>query len=206
MQGPRTGHPGHPGFWDDRYSRDDTPWDLGGPAPPLVRYLDQHPLAAGRTAVLGAGAGHDAIALARRGHAVTAFDFSAEALARLGRNVAAAGVSVEGRLEDILDLPPIHDGAFSLVVEHTCFCAIDPGRRRDYVRSIARLLPAGGHLLGLFYAHGREGGPPFRTSRAEVEELFGRNFTPRHIETPADSAPSRRGEEFLALFQRLPGA
>ncbi|MEL6712741.1 MAG: hypothetical protein AAFP86_03160, partial [Planctomycetota bacterium] len=58
--------------WADRYRAGDTPWDIGGPHPELSIRLQDGRLAPpepgeSRALVPGAGRGHDAIALARRG-------------------------------------------------------------------------------------------------------------------------------------------
>jgi hypothetical protein len=50
--------------------------------------------------------------------------------------------------------------------EHTCFCAIDPDRRGDYVRRVTTLLKPGGHLLAIFFLDpdNDEDGPPYGCS------------------------------------------
>ena len=65
---------------------------------------------------------------------------------------------------------------YDLIAEHTCFCAIDPLRRDEYVDQVAAALVPGGALVGLFYAHGRPGGPPFTVDADELRARFGRRF------------------------------
>ena len=68
--------------------------------------------------------------------------------------------------------------------EHTCFCAIEPARRAEYVRAVAGALRPGGKLLAIFYLRpwsGGEppppgGGPPFGTSPRELDQLFAGSF------------------------------
>jgi SAM-dependent methyltransferase len=188
-----------PSFWEERYEFDDTGWDLGEAAPPLIRSLAG--LSPSRALAVGCGKGHEVLALARRGFAATGVDFAPSAV-EAGR-AAARALGIDARFEqaDVLTLPGSL-GTFPLWVEHTCFCAIYPARRPDYVAAAARTLEPGGLLLGLFYAHGRAGGPPFTTDRAELERLFAPDFELASLEVAPDSHPRRRGEELLAHFRR----
>ena len=52
----------------------------------------------------------------------------------------------------------------------------------------------GGVLLGLFYNHGRQGGPPFDTTEADVKSRFSSFDFERFVRAP-DSFPGRSGEE-----------
>lgn len=61
---------------------------------------------------------------------------------------------------DIFDLVPDLAGQFDYVIEHTCFCAIDPSLRSAYAQLAAELLAPGGELLAVFFTHSRGGGPP----------------------------------------------
>lgn len=165
--------------WAARYSSGDTPWDLGGPHPELsVRLQDGRlapPRPGARAFVPGAGAGHDALALARRGWAVTAVDL-VEALApRVGPDLERKG----GRfvVGDAIDFEGA--GAFDLVWDHTFFCAIPPDRRADWGRQVESLLVPGGVYSALVFPVGKpaaEGGPPFGMEEAHVLEALGPLF------------------------------
>ena len=87
--------------------------------------------------------------------------------------------------------------------EYTCFCAIDPARREEYVRLVHAILKPGGRLLGCFYPL-REGtdGPPFPVSVAEIEAVLSPWFGIVEAGPPADSAERRRGLEWLVLARR----
>ena len=192
-----------PEFWNSRYAQGQMGWDLGQPAPPLARWLRQSSLPVPqRVAVVGCGAGHEALLFARAGHEVTGFDFAPRAVARAQQLAAEARVAATFLEGDLFTLPARYPAAFDLVVEHTCFCAIDPARREAYVQAVEALLAPGGRLVGLFFTHGRPGGPPFGSSRTEVEQLFGDHFVLDASEVPADSVPSRAGQELLALFRK----
>jgi hypothetical protein len=90
------------------------------------------------------------------------------------------------------------------VWEYTCFCAIDPGRRAEYVDVQHAILKPGGTLLGCFYPL-REGtdGPPFPVARAEIEALLAPLFRIVESAAPAASVERRRGLEWLIRATRV---
>ncbi len=190
-------------FWEQRYQQGATGWDLGEVAPPLAKLLGS-PLAPplGKTAVLGCGRGHDALAFAARGYDVVGFDFAPSAIAAAIAHAERAGVGARFCLRDVFTLTAEFPQAFDVAVEHTCFCAIDPARREEYIAQIAGILRPQGWLVGLFWAHGRPGGPPFGCTRAELESLLAPYFEVRQMDLAENSVPGRRGEEYLAIAQR----
>ena len=233
------------GFWDGLYAEGQDGWDLGGPAPPLVDWLDgggrfepvpggrpstsselficggpemapalpqprtsvSGPGALARVAVPGAGRGHDARLLARRGYRVTAFDFSEAAVAEAHRLAVAEAVELTVERRDIFTLPRDHAGAFDGVWEYTCFCAIDPDRRDEYARVLHAILRPGGLLLACFFPL-RDGtdGPPFPVSRGDIERALAGRFAVLEAGPPPRSAERRRGLEWLVRARREPAA
>ena len=154
-----------PEFWTDLYSRGGDGWDLRQPSPPLVEFLDHTPLAPGRVAVPGCGRGHDARHLARRGHAVVGFDFSPGAVAEARALARADGVAAEFVERDLFRLGLDYERAFDGVWEYTCFCAIEPRRRAEYVRAMGAILRPGGWLLACFFPMRRRAAVPGRRAR-----------------------------------------
>jgi SAM-dependent methyltransferase len=192
-----------PDKWDANYEQGTDGWDLGRPTPVFQRLLRSGRLSPGRMIVLGAGRGHDAREFARRGFQVTAVDFSSEAVREMHR-LASPEAPVEILQHDIFTLPDALNHSFDYVLEYTCFCAIDPGRRAEYADLVNRLLKPGGMYIDLaFPLDGRKGGPPFAVSAAEVLDLFrGRGFQLLSREKPVDSISARRNAEELLLFQK----
>jgi SAM-dependent methyltransferase len=96
---------------------------------------------------------------------------------------------------------------FDWVFEHTCFCAIQPDRREDYVRRVGELLKPGGHLLAIFFLNPEHdesdaGGPPFGCGLDELDALFSPRFQlVAQIENLA-TFPGREGREVLRLLRR----
>lgn len=187
-----------PAYWNELYLKGDTRWDKGAPSPPIVRMLREGVVPMGcHLAVVGAGFGYEAIEAARQGYRVTAIDYASEAVKRIAANARTAGVQLEVREEDVFAMK----GPFDAVLEHTCFCAIDVERRAEYVAAVARALAPGGTLLGVFYAHGKQGGPPFDVGEAEIRAMFEPRFRIERLLRAPDSIPNRAGKELEAVLR-----
>ncbi len=190
-------------FWEDAYARGGDGWELGRPAPPLVDFLDTTPPPLGRVAVPGCGRGHDARLLATRGYEAIGFDFAPAALAAARALAARDRVDVTFEDRDVFALGHQLPNAFDGVWEYTCFCAIDPARRAEYVQSLARTLRAGGWLLACFFPlRAVNAGPPFVVSEAEVRRLFAPTFTIERAFAPLRSARGRQGREWMVLARK----
>lgn len=190
------------GYWNELYVKGDTNWDKGVCSPPIARLLREGVAPKGaRLAVIGAGRGHEAIEAARLGYRVSSIDFAEEAARGVAAGAEAAKVSVEVLQEDLFLLPKRRPAHYDGIVEQTCFCAIAIERRAEYVEAVHALLKPGGVLFGLFYAHGREGGPPYDTNEEEVRRLFSARFEIVRLEIAKDSMENRAGKELEAVFK-----
>lgn len=195
-----------PRFWEDLYDRGGDGWELGEPAPPLVSFLEATPLPAGRVAVPGCGRGHDVRFLVRRGYDAVGFDFAPAALAAARALASREGLPARFERRDVFSLAVDHAAAFDGVWEHTCFCALDPGRRPEYVRVLEGILKSGGWLLACFYPmSGIGGGPPFPVSEDEVRGLLAPAFRIEHAALPVRSSRGRRGQEWVVLARKRDG-
>jgi SAM-dependent methyltransferase len=196
----------HPEFWSALYAEGRDGWELGRAAPPLEVYL-RSPAAppAGRAIVPGCGRGHEALLLAALGHDVVGVDVAPAALAAAAASAAAAGLAGARFLcADFFALAadPARAGGFDLLLEHTFFCAIDPSRRGEYAAAAAALLRRGATLLGLYWAHGRPGGPPWSASIEEVRDLLAPHFDLRSSSLAVGSISTRAGTEWLVTATR----
>jgi phosphoglycolate phosphatase-like HAD superfamily hydrolase/SAM-dependent methyltransferase len=191
----------HPIDWDTLYQTGDTRWDKGEPAPGLVDFLSLHPEVAGqRVLVPGCGRGNDVRAWAESGCDVVGLDVSPraieEAASRLG-----ADPRIRLLVADFLSKPE-NFGQFDWVFEHTLWCAIPPSKRKEYVESVAAVLPSGGRYLSLNYLQpADEAGPPFGVTVAELRSWFSGRF-----ELLGDWLPrsfvGRAGRERMFLWRR----
>lgn len=185
-------------YWNHRYAEGSDRWDLGRPPPVLERVISTHQTRR-RVAVPGAGHGHDALAWARAGHRVVAFDFAPLAVASLRRRAEEHGLDVDVREADVLALPVELRGHFDLVWEQTCLCALAPEQRRPYLQAMAQLLGPGGHMIALLWGHGNEGGPPWDMSPVVVEQLVTGIFTIERREPVRESVREREPEWLWVL-------
>lgn len=189
--------------WDQKYRSGETPWEKGAAHPALVDFLKRQPLR-GRVLVPGCGHGHDARALAASADAVVGVDIAESAIA-----AAESYPEVGGErylVGDLFNLPAPLRGSFDWVFEHTCFCAIDPARRPDYVEAVAESLRPGGSLLAIFFMNPDmdpgESGPPFGTSDEELEGLFSERFELIAEWEPAATFDGREGRERFRLLRK----
>lgn len=180
-----------PTDWEVRYLAKDTPWDKGEASPGLVDWLAAHPAAPrGTVLVPGCGLGHDVRVLGAAGFTALGLDIAPSAVERA--KLAGVPERVEFRLGDFLaDEPPEQ---VDWIWEHTCFCAIQPDRRDDYVRAVLRWLKPGGHYLAVNYFIPDKEGPPFGVDRDEIWARFSPHFELLEEWTPR-SYPNRTGLE-----------
>lgn len=187
--------------WNARYLEGDTPWEKGEAAPPLREIsarLGKVIWGLGPVLVPGCGFGHDARWIAEQGAEVVGLDVSELALAEARERTLGGSPSFE--LGDFFEAQA---GRFLSVFEHTCFCAIDPSERENYVAAVSQWLPADGHLVAIFFLNpGSETGPPFGTSLEELDELFGENFDLVDEWEPQVSYPGREGREWIRILKR----
>lgn len=190
-------------FWENRYEAENTPWDLAGPSPHFVDLLGQKPdfLKPGKMAVLGSGRGHDAACFAQAGFEVTGFDYAPGAIKLASKLYGKLARFERADIFDLADPASLYTENFDYVLEHTCFCAILPEQRLDYVRAVSNLLKPGGYLIGIFWEHRDTDGPPFSTTKADLEAAFAQAFESisRLDRTPVSG---RGGVERLVILRR----
>lgn len=199
--------------WDDLYREGHTPWDKGEASPPLAEWLGTHPGAMrGRILVPGCGTGHDVRLIAAEAEATApvGLDLSPRAIARAATFPRAAGESY--LVGDLFTLPAEHREVYDWIWEHTCFCAIDPDRRKEYADAVHAALKPDGRLLGVFYLdpydddHPPGGGPPHGCSHQELESLFIQSglFTLEESYVPNLAYSGREGLERVLHLKKRP--
>jgi SAM-dependent methyltransferase len=199
----RSEHAGAAVDWQSRYLAGDTPWDKDAPHPALLDFLKKTPLT-GRVLVPGCGSGHDVRAIASAGAAeVVGFDIAPAALQ--AARAFPKGGGEEYVLGDFLAGDAKCLGPFDAIFEHTCFCAIPPNRRSDYVAAAGGALKPGGLLVGVFFLNPDNpapDSPPFGSDPSEILSAFSRSF---ELLKTVDDPPTyacRAGREALFIFRR----
>jgi SAM-dependent methyltransferase len=191
--------------WENAYRQKDTPWDKGAPSPGLVDFLETATVH-GNVLVPGCGFGHDVRAIAALPDTcVTGIDISPTALEKARKHKGSRAENF--LLADLFALPETLLGTQDWVWEHTCFCAIPPTRRKDYVRAVRSSLRPGGHLAAIFFLDPGmphpEVGPPFGVTTRELDALFQKSgaFELMHEWEPKRSYPGREGRELMRLLK-----
>jgi SAM-dependent methyltransferase len=192
-----------PSFWEESYRSGRTGWDIGMPTPVFQRLAESEIFSPGKMLVICAGRGYDARLFARRGFQVTAVDFADQAVKEM-QSMLNPDLSMEVIQADLFDLPAFMQAEFDYILEYTCFCAIDPQRRTDYIESVSSLLKPGGYYIALaFPIAQRTGGPPFLVTPDELIDPLGeRGFELITREIPGDSVPGREGIEELLILKK----
>tara|TARA_B100000315_G_scaffold230322_1_gene240617 strand:- start:5 stop:628 length:624 start_codon:yes stop_codon:yes gene_type:complete len=193
-----------PEYWEKSYQSGDMGWDLGGPTPIFNDWI-QFQTDSLSICILGAGNGWDAINFAEKGHNVTAVDFAESAIDNMHTSAQSKGVQINIVHSDIFDLCKLFNHTFDIVLEYTCFCAIDPGRRMDYVRMTNQILKPDGKLVALLFPIDQDvndDGPPFTVDLNSTINLFSKYFTLDTKEIPSLSIQRRNGREIFVIFKK----
>jgi SAM-dependent methyltransferase len=191
--------------WSQRYREGDTPWDLKGAHPELLRRIAAGefapPRRGARALVPGCGRGHDALALAHAGWRVTALDLASE--------VAPHSVGLLRKLDGELVVTDAlawrTRKRYALVFDHTFFCAIDPARRAEWGQLVRRVLAPGGRVCALAFPIDKPrsaGGPPHRMSAREQRAVLGPGFRLVRDVPVVAAADKRQWKERWVVFRR----
>jgi methyl halide transferase len=80
----------HTDFWEGRWERQETGWDIGRPYTPLARMIAAGEIPTGRALVPGCGRGHDVASLAAPDRHAVGLDFAPTAVAEARAHTATA--------------------------------------------------------------------------------------------------------------------
>lgn len=176
-------------------------WNLEETTATLKDMLPRMKLPKSRILILGCGDSHDAAFFAQSGHKVTAVDISQHAIER-SKKLYGHLDNITWLQSDIFKLPQSFDGAFDLVYEYTCLCAINPLLRNQLVSIWSRALHDQGQLMATFFCMHKRDGPPFGGSEWEFRELLKKRFQPLLWNRWRKSIPRRQGRELFVLAQK----
>ena len=188
--------------WQKHYDENDLAWDLGEVANPFVRLWEDKVLKPGTLIVPGCGQGHEVIYFAERGFQVTGVDYTSGAVGLLQKNLKSRNLNGKVLHRNFFELDETHDQAYDNMLEQTFFCAIHKDQRSAYVETVSRILKPGGLLFGLFYETGEEGGPPFNTTEADIQNHFAEAFDIERLEKCSFSSEKRKDKEWLVIMRK----
>lgn len=186
-------------FWSERYNESHTPWDLKSHHSSIDWVVPRLKLSRSRILVPGSGRGHDVKKLTDLGHQVTGLDFSPEATNE-ARELYPNSHFVCGDL-----FKHTFDSEFDVIFEHTLFCALNPSKRRQIVKSWLRLLGDEGCLMGAFNVSVKQTGPPFGMTEWELEELLSPHFIINFWGRLRGKESPRPGKELFVHAQKKKG-
>ena len=169
--------------WDKQWQSREGRSDWLSPEPDVVAFARERFEQGDRLALdLGCGVGRHALALADIGFDVAAMDGSPAGLEELSRTAATAGLSIDGRLAEMTDLP-YDDDAFDYVLSFNVIYHGDPEIVARAISEIRRVLKPGGFYQGTmlskrnhYFGQGREVAPntfvkePAASSEEEVSD------------------------------------
>ncbi len=187
-------------FWTGYYAQDNTPWDIGKVSPAISDTINQLKIQRSNILVLGCGLGHDAGWIADQGHIVTGVDYSDEAI----KKAKALYPKVNFIKADAFNLPEDFKDSFDLVIEHTLYCAINPAKRKDLIKSWLSCLRDDGHLLGVFFVGHKPSGPPFATTEYELKKNLDKKLQLMYWTRWQSSVDIRQGTELMIYAQKKP--
>ncbi len=193
--------------WNSRYLDADTPWDKGAATPVISELMGKLPQffqSGSKVLIPGCGRGHDAQPFLKAAMQVTGADVSKEAITD-ATEIYGKSDNMRWITDDIFSMPDEHLRHYDIVWEHTCYCAILPEQRENYVDSIATLLKPNAYFIGTFFIETGvpiEDGPPFFTSRDDVFQNFERKFHLVWEGKPSTSYEGREGREWVMIWRK----
>lgn len=188
-------------YWEQRYMAGETDWDLKSVTPAFLDILNDSILA-GKEKLLvpGCGFGYDAVAAAKKGFDVTAVDISISAIDQ-AKKLVKERLKIKFIQQDFFLLDEINK--FDIIYDYVTYCAIDPGRRKEYAGKVAALLNKEGIFIAIFFpVENRYFGPPFGVDIIEAENLFGEELELVVSTNKINSIKPRAGREHLQIFRK----
>ncbi len=186
-------------YWDERYLKNETIWDVGTISTPLKEYMDQIEDKSIKILIPGAGNSYEFEYLMLNGFQnVYVLDFASSPMENIKKRVPNCN---ETQLinSDFFE----HEGNYDLIIEQTFFCALHPSLRKKYVKKIKDLLLPKGKIIGLLFQFPlTEVGPPFGGSKEEYISLFEDDFQIKTLETAYNSIKPRTNKELFFIFKK----
>ena len=196
----------NPEFWQERYSTNNTPWDTKTTTPALINSVNH--LKSKKIAILGCGYSKDSLFLAKKGHKVYPIDFASKPIEYLNdlKNKEALD-NLFPVQEDIFKLSRKYSNFFDIIIEYTCFCAIDTKKRPQYAELINNILNQDGKFIALFFPTKRrkedvDNTPPFYVNLEETLSMFENKFDIIKIDKNVNSIRPRKGFEALVSMSK----
>jgi methyl halide transferase len=186
-------------YWEERYSNQETGWDVGKITTPLKEYIDQIEDKSLKILIPGAGNSYELEYLINNGFEnVYVLDFAQSPLDNIKKRIPNCNTNQLIK-SDFFE----HIGNYDLIIEQTFFCALEPSLRKDYVQKMKSLLTPKSKIVGLLFQFPlTEVGPPFGGSKEEYISLFEYDFEIKTLETANNSIKPRQENELFFIFNK----
>ena len=189
-------------YWNNRYLKNDTGWDLNTISFPLKSYIDQLDNKDLKILIPGAGNAYEAEYLFNNGFTkINIVDIAKTPLENFRKR--CPNFPIKQLLNvNFFDI----NQKFDLILEQTFFCALLPQLRTDYVSKMYDILNSNGKLVGLLFDFPlTENGPPYGGNIKLYNEYFSNLFSIEIMENCHNSHPNRIGKElfFKALKRKI---
>lgn len=186
-------------FWNERYSKGYTGWDIGFVSTPLKEYIDQISNKNLKILIPGGGNAYEAEYLFNNGFK----NVSVVDIAKYPLDNLLARVPLFPK-ENLIHLDFFNlEETYDLILEQTFFCALHPIQRKEYVEKMHKLLKPDGKVVGvLFNIPLNDDKPPFGGNESEYRSLFSERFIIDTLETSYNSIPPRAGNELFLIMRK----
>ncbi len=186
-------------YWDSRWKKDETGWDIGEASTPLKSYFEQLENKNVKILIPGAGNAYEAELLHKLGFSnVWVLDIAPKAINSF--KIRVPDFPQERLLcANFFEL----QDQFELMIEQTFFCALNPTEREKYCKKAKELITPGGKLVGLlFNIELFKDQPPYGGNKKEYRPLFEKYFTIEFMETAHNSiGPRANNELFIKMIR-----
>jgi len=185
-------------YWQNRWTSNETGWDIGKISDPLKEYIDQLDDKSLKILIPGAGNAYELDYLIEKGFLNTfVIDIAEQPL----ENISKRNPDYQKHLihDDFFN----HEIKYDLIIEQTFFCALNPQLRENYAAHMYNLLNDNGKFAGLLFDFPlTEEGPPFGGSKEEYLNLFSEKFKIKTIEKAYNSIKPRANRELFFTFEK----
>ena len=186
-------------YWEERYQKENIPWDIGSVSKPIKAYIDQLNNKNLKILIPGAGNAYEAEYLWQSGFFNThVIDIASSPLDNLKQRIP------DFPNDQLIESDFFYlEDKFDLIIEQTFFCALDPKLRTDYASKIFNLLKPKGKIVGLFFNFElTHDGPPFGGSKKEYIGYFSSNFIIKTLDLAHNSIQPRANKELFFIFEK----
>lgn len=187
-------------FWNDRWERQETGWDIGYASPAITEFMKDYPNKDAAILIPGCGNAYEAEFLLEAGFTnITLIDIAPKAVERLQQKFQS-NPEIQILCEDYFE----HKGIYDLQLEQTFFCALNSDFRNIFSDKVSSLLKVGGAFVGVLFNREFElQGPPFGGSKEKYFEIFSKQFEIKKLENCYNSIPPRKDSElFIHLIKK----